>query len=361
MSRRRRTFGIDMPEADPAPEAVPDAPAPRRSPMAAAIGENADALAARAEAERAIRAENDALAHEFVALRAQGLVLRLVPLADVLSERLERDRLPGPDPDLDELCASIRETGLSNPIRVEERADGRFELVQGLRRLSAFRRLAETDAAFAAIPAAILPRGEDLGLLYRQMVDENVVRRDLSFAEMAGVAMRYAADPRTGTDDVDAAVREIFASAGYQKRSYIRSFARMLAALGGGLRHPAALPRALGLRLAKEVEEGGADRLLAALAALPPDADAEAEQAALRAALEGGEAGPKGQGAEAPTRTGAPRAPRTTFEVAAPGGRVRCTAGVGRLELRLDRDLTGIDRERLERGVRRLIETLDGG
>ena len=92
--------------------------------------------------------------------------------------------------------------GLSNPIRLEARADGRFELVQGYRRLSAYRELLdETGDAdrYGTIPAAVSQPGEDLEALYRQMVDENLVRKDISFAEMAMLALDYARDPGTAT------------------------------------------------------------------------------------------------------------------------------------------------------------------
>ncbi|RAX28851.1 UNVERIFIED_CONTAM: replication protein, partial [Escherichia coli] len=74
-----------------------------------------------------------------------GLVVDLVPLEAIDAYLLIRDRSRGPDPDLAELKTSIRESGLSNPIQVEPRGDGRYELVQGMRRLSAYRELlAET-------------------------------------------------------------------------------------------------------------------------------------------------------------------------------------------------------------------------
>src|SRR6056297_95315 len=154
--RRRRGFDVDLPEA---PEAAPDFPAgkeaaPRRGPMASAVRETAESLRARAETEAAIRAENDALAHELVRLRALGLTAEPVPLEAVDAAKLIRDRKVEPDPDVEDLKESIRAIGLSNPIRVE-RAGERYELIQGWRRLHAYRALlAETgDPAFAAIPA----------------------------------------------------------------------------------------------------------------------------------------------------------------------------------------------------------------
>ena len=53
---------------------------------------------------------------------------------------------------------------------------------------------------WATIPALVLPDEEDIAGLYRRMVDENVIRKDLSFAEMAHAAQNYAADPATEED-----------------------------------------------------------------------------------------------------------------------------------------------------------------
>ena len=238
MSRKRRMFDIEMPdeaEANPAaetPGSEPVSPAERRGPMASAVRENAEALRVRAEAERAIRAENDALAHEFVRLRGQGLVLSSLDIGEVRTNKLTRDRRDLDSDGLQELMDSIRAIGLSNPIQVEAAADG-FELIQGLRRLSAYRALFEEtgDAQYRSIPAVVLAEGETLELLYRRMVDENLIRSDISFAEMAALARSYAEDPGTSAESVDAAVQALYGSAGKQKRSYIRAFAKMMAVL----------------------------------------------------------------------------------------------------------------------------------
>lgn len=193
---KRRIFDIDFPGAEDAP--AEQSGSNRRGPMATAIGENAAALSDRAVAEAAIRDENDRLAHEFVRLKQEGLIVDLVPLDDIKTDKLVRDRSERRDPELDELKSSIRDVGLSNPIRVEADGDA-FQLVQGFRRLNAYRELlAETrDARFARIPAGLLATGEALEALYRKMVDENLVRRDISFAEMADLARKYAANPET--------------------------------------------------------------------------------------------------------------------------------------------------------------------
>lgn len=361
---RRRVFDIALPAAASAsaagPEAAQEAPAPeaapaaRRGPMASALMENARSLQARGELEAANRAENDALARELVRLRAEGLVVERVALGRIDCTRLFRDRLPSKTPDVEDLKASIRELGLSNPVRLERGPDGRFELIQGWRRLQAFKALAaETgDPAFAEIPAAVTDPDPELETAYRRMVDENLVREDVSFAEMAMLARVYAADPRTEVDDVDAAVKRLFRSASYQKRSYIRRFAELMDRLDKYLRHPAAIPRALGLELRKAISERPQDQaaLVAALNARP-DRDPETELAILRAFAEGtlpgagqaaGRAGPgsgQGQGAGLRPSRNLPRgegftpdfpsSDRARLEDFGPEGRLANRAGNG--------------------------------
>ncbi|WP_299783917.1 ParB N-terminal domain-containing protein [uncultured Roseobacter sp.] len=347
---KRRVFDIDFDEAA-VPAGTEEAPA-RRGPMAAAISENADALSARQAAEAEIRAENDRLAHEYVALKKNGQIVGMVALDQITAVKLIRDRAADRDPDLDELKASILAVGLSNPIHVEEVADG-YELIQGFRRLSAYRELfAETgEARFAQIPATLQARGAQLDHLYRRMVDENLVRRDISFAEMAQLAMSYA--NRSG-QSVAAAIEALYASAGRQKRSYIRHFAQLLTVLGGDLKHPEVIPRATGLSLVKLLEENQrfAGQVRAVLNS-QPDRDAALELSLLRSAVSGGQTKPKK--AKAPT----PRSSaKTTIKLNRPEGVAKCTASSGRFEVTLDHDFGSIEPRRLEAAARAFLDSL---
>lgn len=361
MSRKRRIFDIDMPEM----ETVPAAPVPepsterRRGPMAAAISENADALRNRQETEERIRAENDQLAHELVRLKKEGLITDLVPLDAIRAEKLARDRTAGPDPELDELKTSIREIGLSNPIRVEKNPDGTFELVQGMRRLSAFRALfAETgDERYARIPAGILAEGSR-DEQYRRMVDENLVRKDISFAEMGALALTYAGDPANGCEDVDKAVGVLFKSASYTKRSYIRAFASLLSVLGDLLAHANDMPRNLGVDLKRRID-ADPDLLPRAREALAmrPDRSSAEEMTVLRGLLAAEQ--PEGQGAAVPVQTGdKTRKAKTTFQISRSRGVAKCSASNGRIDLRYNLDFTRVDRNRLEQAIARLIDEL---
>lgn len=371
--KKRRTFDIDLPDTEdeifPVGKGDPE-PAPaatggiRRSPMAQAITENAESLRDRRQIEDQIRAENDALAAEHVRMKKAGLITDLIPLDSIDTWKLVRDRAPGDDFELAELVASLRDIGLSNPIRVEQREDGRYELIQGFRRLAAFRQLLEETGdteSWGQIPAGILPRGEGLEGLYRRMVDENMVRKDISFAEMAMLALNYARDPGTVENDPDRAVAELFHSAGYQKRSYIRQFIRLMDRLGEDLKFAQHIPRALGLRLAGLIDErpdlvtrirsdlkGWDNRSvndeLGILRTASGLAEGDEDQAAKPAA---------GQVAPAPGGRA-----KTTFQVASQIGSAKCVAANGRLEIRLPRDFSALDRRRLEQAVARMLDDL---
>ena len=275
---KRRVFDINFPSDTPEPAAAPvpagtdGAPAPetRRGPMATAISENADALRVRADAEQRIRAENDRLAHEFVRLKKLGLVVDRIALDQIKTTKLTRDRSQSRDPELDELITSIRSLGLSNPIRVEQDGDG-YQLVQGFRRLSAYRALYREsgDELYASIPAGLVATGETLQGLYRRMVDENLVRRDISFAEMAQLALSYVQDDATESTTLDQAISTLYASTGRQKRSYVRHFAELLEWIGDDLNFAETIPRALGLDLKKRL----AKKLLGLAEEEPPGPD----------------------------------------------------------------------------------------
>jgi ParB family chromosome partitioning protein len=362
-------FDIDLPvdavagadETFPAGKVLE--PPPRRGPMAAAIAETVTSTRERQEIEAHIRAENDALAHEHVRLKRLGLVVELVPLDLIEMTKLVRDRKKGPDIELNELKASVAELGLSNPIRLEARADGRFELIQGYRRLSAYRELLEEtgDAGrYSTIPSAVTQPGDDLEALYRRMVDENLVRKDISFAEMAMLALDYAADPGTATNDPEKAVAVLFKSAGYQKRSYIRTFMSVVERLGADLLYPQEIPRALGIGLARRLEE--VDGLAAVIRAELKNWENRSiadEIAVLRRFA--GEVDDAGTGAPMPPapRPQRPAKAKTSFQFDRKDGRGKCVAAVGKLEIQLDRDFTTIDRRRLEQAVRTMLDQLD--
>ncbi|MBV0892990.1 ParB N-terminal domain-containing protein [Paracoccus sp. Z118] len=375
MTRKRRMFDIELPPEDPAADGIGAETFPagnadqrtdqRRGPMATAIVETAESHRARAMLEADIRAENDALAQEHVRLKRAGLIVDLIALDSIDTRKLIRDRTHAPDPEMAELVASIRDIGLSNPIRVEPGADGRYELIQGWRRLTAYRQLLEETGdteRWGRIPAGIAARGDALEALYRRMVDENLVRKDLSFAEMARMALHYAMDPHTGEHDAEKAVAVLFKSAGYQKRSYIRAFIPLVERLDGVLLYPHEIPRALGLSLARRLEDQPG--MVAALKAEFDGWDTRSvmdELAVLRrfaGAEDGAGEGPRPKPPSPPGEPPASGKARTTFQLPRPQGKAKCTAANGRLEIRLPRDFTAVDRRRLEAAIVRLLDDI---
>lgn len=361
MSRKRRVFDMDMPEEAVPAEDFPAGKDLRRGPMATAISETVESTKERARIESEIRAENDALAEEHVRLKRAGLITDLIPLDFVVADKLIRDRADGPDQELGDLVISIRDLGLSNPIRVEPREDGRYELIQGWRRLAAYRALlAETGDAgkWGAIPAGIAAKGEALEALYRRMVDENMVRKDISFAEMAQLALSYAKDPQTEESDPEKAVALLFKSAGYQKRSYIRAFIKLVEELGGELRHSQDIPRALGLALVTRLQETPnlADAIIKELSGWHGRTSLD-ELDVLRRFADGYDANPsEGRGKS----VSAERAKaKTTFQLQRPQGMAKCIAANGRLEIRLGRDFSAIERRKLEAAMKEFLDCLD--
>lgn len=367
----------ETPADHPAPRPAPR-PATRPGPMAAAIAETAASLDARAATEAEIRAENDAIAHEHMRLARLGLVAEPVALRAIRADKLMRDRDPGEDADLGELMASIREIGLSNPIRLERAGEG-FELIQGWRRLAAFRALFEEtgDAArWGTIPALVSEPGETLATLYRRMVDENLVRRDVSFAELARLALDYAQDPASGVADAERAVGVLFRSARASKRSYIRAFLPVMAELGEALHHATEIPRALGLELSAALgarpELGAAIR--AALSRHVPRSAGE-EIAILRrmsraARMPSPAMSPPRPAAATPATLATPSTPSTPgqppdglarlrLDLPQAAGTARAVVTPGRIEIVADRDFTTSDPDRLVRAIEALLADLD--
>lgn len=360
MSKKRRVFDIELPDDLEPVEAPAAEPVPaRRGPMASAVRENAEALSSRAELEAQIRAENDRLAHEHVRLKKAGLITDLVPTEAISTGKLIRDRNFDGTDELSELKDSLKAIGLSNPIQVEQVGEGHYELVQGLRRLTAWRELRlETgdDERWGAIPATVLSPGETLETLYRRMVDENLVRKDVSFGEMAMLAREYAADPETPAVDIEAAISDLYGSAGKQKRSYIKSFVQLLELIGDHVRYPQGLRRQLGLDLRKvfTTNPNLIDDLAARLGDLPEPRQPEDERAILlefgNLTVKSTPVGPK---------PGKPRPARTTFRLERPGGAAKVTASHGRLEVRLETDFSAKDRRRLEEALEAFLAQLD--
>lgn len=182
------------------------------------------------------------------------------------------------------------------------------------------------------------------------MVDENLVRKDVSFAEMALLAQAYMVDPETGCVDLPHAVKTLYGSDSYQNRSYIRSFTELMDRLDKYLEHPEAISRNLGLSLRQRMAEieGFSGALQKALRAIGPGQSEEAELGVLRR-FAAGDAWAE-EGSSPPAPKAAPKG-ETRFTVSRPMGEARCKAGQGRVEIKGPEDFSGYSPAALKRAV----------
>lgn len=297
------------------------------------------------------RRQNAADAQDYRDAVADGRVLERVPLDDILTDDLPRDRIDldgvTTADEMDELKASIRAHGQKEPIELYER-DGALQLKKGWRRLSALRALrAETgEDRFATALARIDGQADDRVRLYVDMVEENILRQDPTFAEMAQVAIEAAIDRETEGVSAEDMVLQLFASLHKMKRSYIRAFVTLLQALGEDLQWPKSVPRNLGVDAARALRERGGD-----VGALRRDllvCENEKEQnAVLRAFV----AGPV---ASKPS----PWDKRKKFEFQIAD--VKVTARKGEVRLEVATDFSAMPRHRLEAAVTAFRRALNG-
>ncbi|WP_409698108.1 hypothetical protein [Yoonia sp.] len=135
-------------------------------------------------------------------------------------------------------------------------------------------------------------------------------------------------------------------SAGYQRRSYIRKFARLLDLIGPYLSFPQDISRNLGLSLLQKIRRD--DTLVRRLRTHLKDYDNRSvveEMTILQSFADGTAPDPDGL---KPLNS---RSARSTFQV----GEVRCIAGQGGLTLKHTRDFTTKDRVKLTQGITRLL------
>lgn len=264
---------------------------PRRSStMGSIIRDTAQASRRRFEEAPDIERRKLKFAARMAELEERQLDLRLLDVDAIRTDGFTRDRKDVNRDDLQELKASIRANGLSNPIRVDEADDGALLLNQGLRRVIAFRELRDEFGAeqFQTIPALVSPL-QCREASYRRMVDENLVRAEISFGELGLLALAYADE--MGVES-EVAVTALYSSLHKTKRSFIRKAVKVLSELGDVLEHPEAHGRRALADLANKLDDPAfTERLKSALMEMPgrsaPD-EVKAIERASRGLVPGG-------------------------------------------------------------------------
>ena len=271
MAKRRRLDGLDLSKVQALEEgfaAKPQLETKSMAPIAQVAGDTARAASALGTEER-----RDAALYRQAS--AAGLVAITIPIDQIDADHIRRDRVGFDAEEMAELKASLQAHGQRNPIEVVKTPRG-FGLISGWRRLRALQELEETTVK------AFLREGQGASDIYRDMVEENEIRANLSPYERGRIAS--VAVGQGAFADLETAVAHLFASASKAKRSKIRSFAAVHEALGDLLRFPTELPERLGLKLAAALSQGQNKALRAALDTAEASSSNE-EQRALMAAL----------------------------------------------------------------------------
>lgn len=323
-------------------------------PMGAAVRDAAENLQETTEAKVEQRRRNAEDAKRFRAAQDDGLLLMQLPVGNVSTDDLPRDRIAleavANSEEMEELKASIRERGQKEPIEVYVGADGRYQLKKGWRRLTALTQLlTETGKPeFETVIVRVEAGQDDRVLRYVDMVEENVVREDLTFAEMAQVAITAARDPDVEETDPTELVLRLYGALHKTKRSYIRSFVFLLTALGDDLKWPKTVSRNLGVDVARAItsEDQVADLRERLSRAASPEEQTEV--------LKGFVAG---KSPEKPAATASPT-PKQKFEFFV--GQTKVTARDGELRIVSGQDFTLTPKSVLEDAIRAFEDALSG-
>lgn len=337
------------------PETIPDKAPRERSvgPMGAAVREAAESLQGSTEAKIEQRRRNSDDAKAYRLAHEEGRVLVDLPLVQISTQDLPRDRLAlevvATSDEMEELKASIRARGQKEPIEVYPGAEGQFELKKGWRRFTALSQLfAETgDSDFATVVARVEGVPQERISRYVDMVEENVVREDLSFGEMAHVAIVAAQDKNVPEESAEVLVGRLYGALHKMKRSYIRSFVYLLEALEEDLPFPKEVARNLGVEVARALKagQGGVASLRSELSRCSSGLE---QTATLTAFLKGGEVKVINEPVHA----------REKFEFRAGGFRV--VARKGEVRIVGQEDFTTVSREKLARAVKAFEAALAG-
>lgn len=286
MAKRRRLEAPGAAELADLEAGFAAKPVPDRislgAPIAQIAGEIARANDPQDTEKRVSIARDSVDAEAWRLAQSEGRVVAELPLTAILLDHLMRDRLVVDADEIEELKASIRTNGLRLPIEVVALPEGRYGLISGWRRVTAIQALHREDPSLPATIKAFLRPSHEAGALYTAMVEENELRAQITPYERGRIAVMAA--QQGAFTDTEAAIDTIFATASKAKRSKIRSFAAVHAALGNALRFPTELSERNGLRLAQALREGHGVELAQSLSRATP-ADAAEEWAMLEPVL----------------------------------------------------------------------------
>ncbi|MBB5723906.1 ParB family chromosome partitioning protein [Loktanella ponticola] len=291
---------------------TPERPGRGAAPIAQVAGEAAQLGSSETPAAKLNRLDADKLRDAV----KSGLLIQEIPLDQIKTDDLVRDRTIIDEGELNELIAAITISGLRLPIEVYKDGQGAYQLISGYRRMLAFQSLNKAyDGGYGAIKA-IVREPRDMATSFMAMVEENEIRANLSHYErgrIAVLAARQGAFPST-----DDAIAKLFIAASKSKRSKVKSFAEVFECLGDVLKFPEDLTERRGLRIAAAIRHGVEDRLRDALEA-GQGSSVDAEWGLLEPIIDSVEAAPKPA-----TKMGRPKA----RPLPAQGNEIKLSSGV---------------------------------
>lgn len=327
-------------------------------PMGAAVREAAESLTEATEAKVEQRRQNAADAREYRAAVEDGLILRRVKLERVHTDELPRDRIDldavAEADEMEELKSSIRTRGQKEPVELYRGADGRLQLKKGWRRLTALTQLlSETgdEESFGEVIARVDEGEEEHLARYLDMVEENVVREDLTFAEMAQVAITAALDDRVEQRDADDLVLRLYGNLHKQKRSNIRAFVTLLETFEDALSWPKEISRNLGVAAARATRQAP-ELVTPARRRLERAASFEEQNEILD------EVARAGQGGATPSTTRKRPAPTARQKFEFHVGKTKITARVGECRIVSKLDYASLPKKQLERAIHAFEQVL---
>lgn len=197
----------------------------------------------------------DALSRETQAARAEGRVVIDIPLSNIETDFLVRDRLSTDPVEMQTLMDSIAVRSQQTPIEVVALDYGKFGLISGWRRCAALQQLRALtgDAKYDCVQA-LVRQPTDQADSYLSMVEENEIRVGLSYYERARIVIKATA--QGAFVDEKQALKILYASASRTRRSKVKSFITVYRALNPSLRYPEAIGERLGLKLAHYIQKG---------------------------------------------------------------------------------------------------------